>query len=78
MAANRGGRTGLETMAERNKARHVLEHIRAFCSNLNHSQKGAIYKVLQVAVDQDIFSLEIGGGGYDQPACLQIIKGPPG
>jgi hypothetical protein len=74
---NDGSRDRLKTAAERMKVQHALEQIRAFCSNLNHSQKKAIYKVLQVAVDHDVFSREIGSG-YDQPACLQIIKGPPG
>jgi hypothetical protein len=64
--------------AAKNNMMDIVESIHTYCSSLNESQRGAVYKVLQVAVGPDNIGLEFGGGGYDQPACLQIIKGPPG
>ena len=62
----------------KNNIGDIVESIRGYCSSLNESQKGAVHKVLQVAVGADTFGSEFGGGGYEQPASLQIIKGPPG
>lgn len=68
----------MKSNAAKTNMMDIVEHIHTYCSSLNESQKGAVYKVLQVAVGPDNVGWEFGGGGYDQPACLQIIKGPPG
>eukprot|EP01036_Dinobryon_divergens_P023773 gene23772-32158_t len=70
--------SAMKSNAAKTNMMDIVEHIHTYCSSLNESQKGAVYKVLQVAVGPDNVGWEFGGGGYDQPACLQIIKGPPG